>query len=249
LKEVKYVPNHDSAAIRFNEVNFHADGIHIIRNISGAFIKGKITTLVGPSGAGKSTLFRLCNGLISPSSGDIYIKEEHIKSYDPVKLRRNVGYALQDATMIGGTVRENLALPQTLNGKTLPEDEAKELMQLVGLDADFLRKKAKDLSGGQRQKLSIARTLVNRPQILLLDEITSSLDRISKQDVEELIQKINDQYKVTIIWITHNLEQALSIGDYFWVMINGNLKESGKSDFLHDPANEDVKRFIRGEVE
>lgn len=241
--------NETNAAIQFKEINFHADGVHIIKSISGSIIKGKITTLVGPSGAGKSTLFRLCNGLISPSSGDIFINGEHILSYDPVNLRRKVGYALQDATMISGTVRRNLALPYTLQNKMMSEDESSELMQLVGLEPSFLSKSAKELSGGQRQKLSIARTLVNRPDILLLDEITSSLDRVSKQDIEELIQKINDQYDVTIIWITHNLEQAISIGDYSWVMMNGELKESGKSDFLKNPANEDVKRFVRGEVE
>lgn len=242
--------NHtDDPAIEFKEVNFHADGAHIIKNITGSFVKGKITTLVGPSGAGKSTLFRLCNGLISPSSGDIFINETHIDSYDPVNLRRKVGYALQDATMISGTVRDNLALPKTLSGQSLSEDEATELMQVVGLDADFSEKKAKDLSGGQRQKLSIARTLVNRPDILLLDEITSSLDRVSRQDIETLIQKINEKYNVTIVWITHNLVQARAIGDYSWVLMNGELKESGKSDFLNNPQNEDVKRFIRGEVE
>lgn len=243
------MPNNFTAAIQFNEVNFYADGVHIIKDISGSFIKGKITTLVGPSGAGKSTLFRLCNGLISPTSGDIYINGEHILSYEPVNLRRNVGYALQDATMTAGSVRENLALPHTLNGKSLHADEAAELMELVGLEPSFLSKNAKDLSGGQRQKLSIARTLVNRPDILLLDEITSSLDRVSKQDIEELIQKINDQYKVTIIWITHNLEQAMTIGDYSWVLMNGELKENGKSDFLKNPINEDVLHFIRGEAE
>ena len=243
------MPNETNAAVQFNEVNFYADGLHIIKNITGSFIKGKITTLVGPSGAGKSTLFRLCNGLISPSSGDIFINREHISSYEPVNLRRNVGYALQDATMIAGTVRRNLALPHTLNGKSLPDDEAAALLHLVGLDSSFLNKNAKDLSGGQRQKLSIARTLVSLPDILLLDEITSSLDRVSRHDIEELIQKINDEYKATIIWITHNIEQAITIGDYSWVLMNGELKESGKSDFLKNPTNEDVKRFIRGEVE
>lgn len=243
------MPNRTRAAIQFNEVNYYADGAHIIKSINGSFVKGKITTLVGPSGAGKSTLFRLCNGLISPSSGDIHINGDHISSFDPVDLRRNVGYALQDATMIAGTVRENLSLPFTLSGKSLPDEEATELMKLVGLDADFLNINAKDLSGGQRQKLSIARTLVNRPDILLMDEITSSLDRVSKQDIEELIQKINAQYKATIIWITHNLEQAMTIGDYSWVLMNGELKESGKSEFLRNPSNEDVKRFIRGEFE
>ncbi|GAA0614061.1 phosphate ABC transporter ATP-binding protein [Virgibacillus siamensis] len=239
---------HDDA-IRFERVNYAADGLHILQNITGSFSKGAITTLVGPSGAGKTTLFLLSNGLKSPSSGEIYVDGKNILSYDPVELRRDVGIALQSATIINGSVRENLALPLTLQGKTLSDEEAEELMQVVGLGKDFLNRNSKDLSGGQRQKLSIARTLVNRPKILLLDEITSSLDRVSKQDIEELIVQINQQYGTTVIWITHNLEQALTIGTYTWVMIGGRLMESGESALLNDPKNEQVKRFVKGEAE
>ncbi|GGB34204.1 ATP-binding cassette domain-containing protein [Virgibacillus dakarensis] len=236
-------------AIRFEQVHYTVDSLHILKNITGSFPKGEITTLVGPSGAGKTTLFRLCNGLKSPSSGEIYIHGKTINSYDPAELRQNVGIALQNATMINGSVRKNLELPLTLQGKALPQKDAEELMHVVGLDKDFLKRNSKDLSGGQRQKLSIARTLVNRPKILLLDEITSSLDRVSQQDIEKLIGQINQEYGTTIIWITHNLEQALTIGKYTWVMMNGELIETGTSDLLRNPENDKVKRFVKGEVE
>ncbi|SFB14233.1 putative ABC transport system ATP-binding protein [Lentibacillus halodurans] len=238
-------------AIRFDQVNYSADGTQnqILKNITGSIPDGNITTLVGPSGAGKTTLFKLCNGLQSPDSGDIFIKEKNIDSYEPVDLRRNVGIALQKATMITGSVQKNLELPLKLRGKELSEDRAKELLKIVGLEDTFLQKKTKDLSGGQRQKLSIARTLVNRPEILLLDEITSSLDSVSRQDIEALIGKINRQYSTTILWITHNLQQALSIGDYTWVMMNGEVVETGESSFLRDPQNDRVKQFVRGEIE
>jgi putative ABC transport system ATP-binding protein len=104
------------------------------------------------------------------------------------------------------------------------------------------------LSGGQRQKVSIARTLVNKPEILLMDEITSSLDRASKLEVEELISKINRKYKTTIIWITHNLQQALEIGDYTWVMMDGQVVETGESSLLEDPQNQRAKEFVKGVV-
>src|SRR5690606_20885563 len=147
----------------------------ILKNITGFFRKGKITTLVGPSGAGKTTLFRLCNGLISPTQGNITVNAKDINQYDPTELRRNVGLALQSATMLSGTVYDNLKLPRTLAEEMLTEEEAEILLTKVGLDKDMLKRKVTDLSGGQRQKVSIARTLVNRPEILLLDEITSSL--------------------------------------------------------------------------
>ncbi|MEQ6388093.1 phosphate ABC transporter ATP-binding protein [Bacillaceae bacterium S4-13-58] len=238
-----------SELITFDHVSYSDGDTEILKDIKGSIPEGKITTLVGPSGAGKTTVFRLCNALISPTSGEIFIKGRNIDSYDPVDLRRRVGLALQSATMISGTVWKNLALPLTLQGKKLPEDEGKKLLTLVGLEEKFLNHDVKDLSGGQRQKVSIARTLVNKPEVLLLDEITSSLDRVSQQDIEELIVKINQDHGTTIAWITHNLDQARSIGDYTWVMMNGELIETGESDLLEHPKNEKAQRFVRGDIE
>ncbi|MRG85735.1 ABC transporter ATP-binding protein [Salinibacillus xinjiangensis] len=239
----------DHTAVHFRDVHFSDDGLHILKNITGSFPEGKITTLVGPSGAGKSTLFKLCNGLRSPDSGEIFIHGKRIQDYEPVELRRTVGIALQTATMIDGTVQKNLELPLELQGKTLEKKRANELLHLVGLGEEFLDRDAKDLSGGQKQKLSIARTLVNQPQVLLLDEITSSLDRVSQQEVEDLIKRINRKYETTMIWITHNLEQALTIGDYTWVMMEGEVVETGTSDLLENPKNERVRKFVKGEFE
>ncbi|MBS4210085.1 phosphate ABC transporter ATP-binding protein [Bacillus sp. FJAT-50079] len=234
-------------AIHFQNVSYQIDSIEILENITGSFAKGKITTLVGPSGAGKTTLLKICNGLISPTSGEIYVHDQLLEKYDPIKLRQQVGMALQHAPMIKGSVYENLALPLQLRGGTLLEKEAKVFLQDVGLDQKLLHRNVKDLSGGQRQKVSIARTLVNRPQILLLDEITSSLDPASVQEIEALIVKINQTYDVSIIWITHSLQQAWSIGHFSWVMKNGRLIEAGESELLRSPKNEEVKRFVRGE--
>ncbi|WP_370876271.1 ABC transporter ATP-binding protein [Neobacillus ginsengisoli] len=241
--------SNDNEFIKFENVHYSFGDAPILIDITGSFPEGKITTLVGPSGAGKTTLFKLCNGLISPDSGAIFINGKKIESFDPVELRRKVGLALQSATMISGSVWRNLALPVTLQGKQLPEEKAIELLNLVGLEEKFLKRNVKDLSGGQRQKISIARTLVNRPKVLLLDEITSSLDRVSQQEIEELIVRINKEYLTTIVWITHNLEQALSIGDYSWVMMGGEVIEIGESDILHHPKDERVQRFVRGDME
>ncbi|WP_203249020.1 ABC transporter ATP-binding protein [Sporosarcina beigongshangi] len=236
-------------AIHFHEVDFSIDDIHILKKITGSFPKGKITTLVGPSGAGKTTLLKLCNGLISPTSGTIFIDNEPISTYPPIELRRHIGIALQNAPMVKGTVLQNLALPLELQGKQLTERKAIDILEDVGLDKLFLQQKTADLSGGQRQKVSIARTLINRSNILLLDEITSALDRTSLREIEELIVKINREFGVTIIWITHNLEQALSIGDYTWVLREGQIVEAGDSNLLQSSTNDFVKRFVQGDVE
>ncbi|MFJ7936769.1 phosphate ABC transporter ATP-binding protein [Sporosarcina sp. NPDC096371] len=236
-------------ALHFHNVDYSVDDINILKKITGSFPKGKITTLVGPSGAGKTTMLKLCNGLISPTAGDIFIDDVSVLDYDPIELRRHVGIALQSAPMIKGTVFQNLALPMELRGQQLTEQEAIRILDDVGLDKHFLQQKTNDLSGGQRQKVSIARTLINRSNILLLDEITSALDRASLREIEELIVKINRQFGVTIIWITHNLEQALAIGDYTWVLKDGHVVETGDSDLLTSSTNEFVKRFVQGEIE
>lgn len=234
-------------AIQFEHVHYNIDGLHILKDINEAIPESKITTLVGPSGSGKTTLFRLCNGLESPSSGEIIINKKNINEYDPVTLRRKVGLALQHAPMVNGTVMDNLNLPLHLQGKQLRKDEAVKMLDLVGLDKQFLTHQASDLSGGQRQKVSIARTLVNRPDILLLDEITSALDRISQQEIEQLIMNINKQFGTTIIWITHNLEQAIHVGDYAWVMMDGQVVDAGDISILVSPNNQQVKQFVKGE--
>ncbi|ANU15989.1 phosphate ABC transporter ATP-binding protein [Planococcus maritimus] len=235
-------------ALHFQHVDYRIGDTEILSNITGSFPQGRITTLVGPSGAGKSTLLKLCNSLISPENGEIFVKDKAIGDYDPVELRRMVGMALQSAPMISGTVYENLNLPLDLQGQRLAKEDALELLEDVGLKGDLLDRKVKELSGGQRQKVSIARTLVNKPEILLMDEITSSLDRASKHEVEELISKINRKYGTTIIWITHNLQQALEIGDYTWVMMDGQVVETGESSLLEDPKNDRVEEFVKGVV-
>lgn len=241
--------NHSNEkAIEMKDVYYSDGDTNIINGMTGFITKGKITTLVGPSGAGKTTIFRLLNGLISPSKGEIYILGKNILEYEPTDLRRTVGLALQSAPMLSGTVFDNLAIPKKLKGENLSESEAKKLLTSVGLAEEILMRDVHDLSGGQKQRVSIARTLVNRPKILLLDEITSALDRVSKQEIEELFLRINEQYEVTIFWITHNLEQAKEIGDETWVVMNGKLIESGKSSLLDEPTNELVKQFIKGDL-
>lgn len=235
--------------IRFEHIHYEVDKLSILKNITGGIYKGKITTLVGPSGAGKTTLLKMCNGLISPTAGDIYINDKKIDSFIPTELRRNVGIVLQSAPIIRGTVFENLSLPRTLQNSKLLEDEAVSFLEDTGLDKSFLNRQATDLSGGQRQKLSIARTLINHSKILLLDEITSALDPTSVHEIEQLILKINQKYNTTIIWITHNIQQAKEIGDYTWVMMNGQLIESGESNLLLDSSNQRIQEFVQGALD
>ncbi|CAG9622025.1 ABC transporter ATP-binding protein [Sutcliffiella rhizosphaerae] len=237
-------------AIILKNIHYYTnENSHILKDISCTIIGGEIITLVGPSGAGKTTLLKLINGLVPLNSGEIIINGKHIEQYEPTELRKLVGIALQSAPMIKGDVYDNLSLPLRLQAKELEERHAKEILNVVGLDPSYLFRNIKDLSGGQKQKVSIARTLINRPGILLLDEITSSLDQVSQNEINNLIKKVNETYGTTIVWITHNLEQALSVGTYTWVMIKGELVEACKSKEITNSSNKMVQAFLKGELE
>jgi putative ABC transport system ATP-binding protein len=165
----------------------------------------------------------------------------------PVELRRSVGIVLQHAPIITGTVYDNLALPLQLQKKTLHPDEALTLLQEVGLP-DLLKQEAKDLSGGQKQRVAIARTLVNKPNILLLDEITASLDREAATEIEQLLLQINKKFGTTMIWITHDLHQAKRVGDYMCMLADGKLIETGEIDVLHSPKSTELQHFLKGDT-
>ena len=231
-------------AIQFHNVCFQANDTKIINNLTASIHKGKITTLIGPSGAGKTTLLKLCNGLITATSGEILIHNQPIETIEPTALRRSVGMALQAAPILNSSVYDNLALPRKLQNKELTKEEAYNYLRDVGLAEDFLTKAARDLSGGQKQKLSIARTLVNKSEILLLDEITSALDPKSLREIEDLIVSLNERFGVTIIWITHNIEQAKRIGHYTWMLKSGELIEANETKKLFQSANEVVVQFF-----
>ncbi|WP_010193781.1 ABC transporter ATP-binding protein [Bacillus sp. m3-13] len=235
-------------SIRLKDVQYRTEGKLILKGISGNISEGEITTFVGPSGAGKTTLLKMLNGLLTPTSGEIIINGKDLDKYEPTELRKRVGIALQSAPMVDGEVFDNLSLPLRLQERSLEEEEAVSILNVVGLEESQLHQNVKDLSGGQRQKLSIARTLVNRPNVLLLDEITSSLDQTSQREIDELIQRVSKKYGTTIIWITHNLNQALTVGTYTWILMDGELIEAGKSQDIQNSTNDRVQAFLKGEL-
>ncbi|MGX8238700.1 ABC transporter ATP-binding protein [Exiguobacterium undae] len=230
--------------ITFEDVQYK----HILRGITGGFTEGKITTLVGPSGAGKSTCLKQMNGLISPDGGRVRYRGEDLEQLDLIELRKKIGMAFQSAPMLPGTVGDNLSLPKTIFHETLATDEAHRLLGLVDLHVD-LNQPVKELSVGERSRLAIARTLVNRPDVLLLDEITSSLDFRMVKEIEQLIQRLQRELQVTVIWITHDLDQARRVSEDVWFLKDGQLLEQGNVSLLEpDGARSDIQAFLKGEL-
>ncbi|WP_226002396.1 phosphate ABC transporter ATP-binding protein [Paenibacillus sp. BJ-4] len=237
-------------AIEFKHITKYFTGPErqraVLNGITAKVSPGKITTLVGPSGSGKSTLLSLCNLLLSPDEGEISVFGKPVSEWEIPELRRKVALVFQDAPILQGTVLYNLQTVERLHGTMLHDPSG--LLERVGLTRDLLEQKAQELSGGQRQRLALARTLANRPDILLLDEITSALDPASVKEVEELLLQMNKEEGTTMIWITHHMEQARRVGHETWLMIDGRLVEQADTEtFFHAPQHSETRRFIAGE--
>lgn len=229
--------------IKFHEVSYR----NILHKISGTFNENCITTFVGPSGAGKTTCLKHINALISPDAGDVYFQGENIKELDVIELRQNIGMAFQSAPMISGTVYDNLNLPKDVLHETLSTEEARRLLTLVDLNEDFLTRPVNRLSGGEKSRISLARTFVNHPKVLLLDEVTASLDYTLVREIEKLIVRIQRELNVTIIWITHDLEQARRVSDAMWFLKEGRLLQQGTVSEIEHSSHPEIQNFLKGE--
>lgn len=216
----------------------------ILHNISSTIMEGELITIIGPSGSGKSTFLSLINRMTDPDSGTLYFKGTPYAELDVLQLRRKIGIVFQQPTMISGTVKENIALGPSLFREKMSEAEIDELLVNVGLPPGIKSQEARSLSGGQKQRVSLARTLANRPEVLLLDEVTASLDPNSTEEIETLIKKIHGMGK-TILWVTHNLSQARALGQFTWVFAAGKIIEQGQTEELFtSPAHPVTKEFI-----
>lgn len=217
----------------------------VLRDVTGHIEQGSITAVIGPSGSGKSTLLSLCNLMNTPDEGEVLVFGKEVRSWDVKELRKTAGLAFQSAPVIDGTVRDNLLLAEKLHQTQVYTPE--ELADFTDLPHELLDRNAKELSGGQRQKVSLARTLANPPSILLLDEITSALDPASVLVIEKLMTSWHQQKKLTVLWITHNLEQAERISDTIWFMADGRLLEAADTKtFFNDPQHEAARALLQG---
>jgi putative ABC transport system ATP-binding protein len=218
-----------------------------LKNITVAVAGPSIITIVGPSGAGKSTLLSLCNLLATADTGTVRIKGLDVQSWDIPELRQTVGMMFQTPVMFPGTVTDNIVLGPKMRGAPLPD--AEKWLHAVGLSADLLERTAEELSGGQQQRIALARTLANDPAILLLDEVTSALDPAAVKDVESLITHIQKEQQLTVLWVTHNLDQARRVGDTTWLLVDGELVETAETTtFFEHPEQSLTQQFLAGAI-
>ena len=222
----------------------------ILDNISLTIESGSFVVLIGPSGCGKTTTLKLINKLIEPTSGEIYIDGKAISKEDPIKLRRNIGYVIQNIGLFPHlTIKENIELIPKLKGeKTEQEisDNTERLIKMVGLDPDeFLYKYSSELSGGQQQRIGVIRAIATDADIILMDEPFSALDPITRTQLQEWLYELQQELKKTIIFVTHDMDEALKLADKICIMQGGKIQQYDTAEnLLKHPVNNFVKDFI-----
>ncbi|MDP2960879.1 MAG: phosphate ABC transporter ATP-binding protein [candidate division Zixibacteria bacterium] len=222
--------------------------MEVLKGIDLSIEPEVICTILGPSGSGKSTLLRLINRLEEASSGSILLDGIDIKELEVLNLRQRVSLVFQVPVMFEGDVKDNLlfGLKIKYESKTV---ELEKCLELVGLESNFLKRDSAELSIGERQRVSLARTLIHNPKVLLLDEPTSALDPTATLQVEKLIKDLNQKLKLTVIFVTHNLSQAQRLGHKCIVLIDGEKIEEGEAEVvLKNPENLLTQKFIKGEL-
>jgi len=212
-----------------------------VDSISFNFQKCRNYNIIGPSGAGKSSFLRLLNRLDDPTSGEIYFKQKPLTLYKPTELRKNISFLFQEPYLFPGKVKDNLEYCQ----KDCTDGDIKFHLERVGVNHAFAQKDVAELSVGERQRVAIARSLMMKPDILLLDEPTSSLDPSSAKTIEKLILSLLAEADLTTIIVTHNPEQARRMGGVTLLLVSGQLAESGETnELLTDPKTELGKKYV-----
>jgi putative ABC transport system ATP-binding protein len=222
----------------------------ILEDVSLAVPAGRFFTILGPSGSGKSTLLRCINRLIEPTSGTVLLDGEPASQIPVQTLRRRVGMVFQTAALFDGAVIDNTLFGPRLRRERLDEESfAGELLERVGLPRDFAGKAVGELSGGEAQRVSLARALANNPEVLLLDEPTASLDPAASAQVERLLVRLAAETELTSLFVTHNLDQARRVGDRGLLLVDGRVVEQGPlTEILADPETDAMRLFIEGRL-
>ena len=217
--------------------------------ISFEVADGEICVLLGPSGCGKTTTLKMINRLIQPTSGKIYIDGKDTDEYDPVELRRTIGYVIQQIGLFPNmTVEENICVVPKLLGWDMNKARARaaELMAVINLEPGiFLKRYPKELSGGQQQRVGVARALAADPPLLLMDEPFGAIDPINREVIQDEFLKIHRQMKKTVMFVSHDIDEAVKMADKVAIFRAGKLEQFDSPDhLLAHPANEFIADFV-----
>lgn len=220
----------------------------ILENINLVIEDNSIVVLIGESGCGKTTTLKMINRLIEPTKGKIMINGKNIKKTNPIKLRRSIGYVIQQTGLFPHlTIRQNIELISKLEKKEkkMIQEKTIELMKMVGLSEELLDSYPSELSGGQQQRVGIARAFATDPDIILMDEPFSALDPITRSSLQNEVIRLQDKLKKIIIFVTHDMDEAIKLADKIAIMEQGKVVQYDRPEkILKQPANEFVRNFV-----
>ncbi len=239
----------NTSAIEFKDISKSYEDNTVIEGLDLTIERGEFVTIIGSSGCGKTTLMKMVNGLVQPSSGTVLVDGQDISELDQNQLRRNIGYAVQGSVLFPHmSVRENIAyVPNLLNGsdKKRTENAVRKWMDIVGLDEELLDRYPAELSGGQQQRVGIARSLAASPDILLMDEPFGAVDEITREMLQDEISRIHHDTNITILFVTHDISEALKLGTKVLVMDAGEVQQFDTPEaIVKDPKTDFVRKLV-----
>jgi len=221
--------NPNPIIVRTDHLGRAVDGKILVEDASFELQKGEVLAITGPSGSGKTSLLRLLNRLDEPTTGTVFIEDIDYRNIEPRVLRRKLGLVTQRPYLFPGSVADNLRFGPAQRGQTLPPEVIEQLLSQVGLK-DYSGRDVASLSGGEAQRVSVARTLANSPLALLLDEPTSALDEAAKHEVESAIQKVVRDQQLSCVIVTHDVHQALRLAGRALVLEHGRVVQQGPAE-------------------
>ena len=237
-------------AIEFKHVKKVYGEKVIIDDFNLKITPGEFLTVVGSSGCGKTTILKMINGLIIPDEGQVLVHDQCTQAVDLIELRRGIGYAIQGSVLFPHmTVAQNIAyVPNLLNknDKKRTYEALSKWMKIVGLDEELIHRYPSELSGGQQQRVGIARALAASPDILLMDEPFGAVDEITRFTLQDEILRIHHQENITIIFVTHDINEALKLGSRVMVMDQGKVVQlASPREILEHPKTEFVRKLVQ----
>lgn len=231
-----------------NVTKRYNDGKPAVNQLNLKIEKGEFICFIGPSGCGKTTTMKMVNRLIDITQGNILVDGKDINDQNPVELRRSIGYVIQQIGLMPHmTIKENIALVGTLLKwpKEKKEARAQELLKLVNMPEEYLEKYPHELSGGQQQRIGVLRALAANPPLILMDEPFGALDPITRDSLQEEFKKLQKELDKTIVFVTHDMDEALKLADRVVIMRDGEIVQADTPDeILRNPANEFVEEFL-----